>query len=103
MRYSLAILGLVVASPMALAQDTSQATTTNTALLPATLDEKNRKHALAELEKAGKAKNLAPGLQVDTIQTRVVGGSQVTSKSKYPFFVEWEDAKCGASLVWGGT
>ena len=42
-----------------------------------------------------------PGTQ--TITTRVVGGEQVTKPSQYPFFVEWEDAKCGASLIWGGT
>ena len=45
--------------------------------------------------------SLLPGTQ--TITTRVVGGQTVTKPSKYPFFVEWEDAKCGASLIWGGT
>lgn len=34
-----------------------------------------------------------------TTTTRIVGGTPVDSKTKYPYFIEWEDAKCGASLV----
>lgn len=56
---------------------------------PLTLLEKNK------LQKASKNGGLKSGLEV-----RVVGGNQVTQESKYPFFVEWEDAKCGASLIY---
>ncbi|CAB9504563.1 Vitamin K-dependent protein C (Fragment) [Seminavis robusta] len=31
--------------------------------------------------------------------TRIVGGDLVDNAFKYPFFMEWEDAKCGASLI----
>jgi len=30
---------------------------------------------------------------------KIVGGTTVTTPNKYPFFLEWEDAKCGASLI----
>ena len=55
---------------------------------PLTLLEKNK------LAKASGSSGLKLGLE-----TRVVGGSQVTQESKYPFFCEWEDAKCGGSLI----
>ena len=35
----------------------------------------------------------------EEVQNRVVGGDPVPSITKYPFFLEWEDAKCGASLI----
>jgi hypothetical protein len=38
-----------------------------------------------ELAKKSDMDDPPPGVQV-----RVVGGTQVTSKSKYPFLVEWE-------------
>lgn len=52
------------------------------------------------LEKNKSAKE-TPRLNPQGLDTRVVGGNQVNSKSKYPFYVEWEDANCGGSLVWG--
>ena len=29
----------------------------------------------------------------ETITTRIVGGTTVTDPTKYPYFLEWEDAK----------
>lgn len=72
------------------------ATTTTAEKPPMTVEEKE----LAVLA-GSRTPATRPGTQ--TITTRVVGGTTVTQASKYPFFVEWEDAKCGASLIWGGT
>jgi hypothetical protein len=33
------------------------------------------------------------------ISTRIVGGTIVTNPTKYPYYLEWKDAKCGASLI----
>jgi secreted trypsin-like serine protease len=38
-------------------------------------------------------------LPILNITNRVVGGNPVPTTTKYPFFIEWEDAKCGASLI----
>lgn len=53
---------------------------------------------LLEKKKREQANN-KPQLNPGQLQDRVVGGTQVTDESKYKFFVEWEDAKCGASLI----
>lgn len=76
---SLALLGLFLTPSLTLADEEPP-------LPPLTLLEKNK------LAKGGK--DLKPAIDI-----RVVGGDQVTQRSKYPFFVEWEDAKCGASLI----
>ena len=39
----------------------------------------------------------------EKVGTKIVGGTAVTNKNKYPYFLEWEDNRCGASLIWGGT
>ncbi|CAB9504569.1 Transmembrane protease serine [Seminavis robusta] len=57
---------------------------------PMTLSEK------IKLQKSYASEPTFPGMGIDD---RVVGGSPVTSQSEYPFFVEWESAACGASLI----
>lgn len=82
MRHStIALLGLV-AAPLTTAAEKEVGNP------PRTLVEKNKRAAMDETSRT------TPGLA-----TRVVGGQQVTDGSLYKYFVEWEDAKCGASLI----
>jgi hypothetical protein len=41
----------------------------------------------------------AVAAQENIVSNRIVGGTLITNPSKYPYFIEWEDAKCGASLI----
>jgi secreted trypsin-like serine protease len=41
----------------------------------------------------------AASAQEDIVSNRIIGGTMVTNPSKYPYYIEWEDAKCGASLI----
>jgi trypsin len=90
---SLAVLGLFLSPSLVLSQTKTGGPPTSEGedeeVIPLTLLEKNK------LAKDTKGKGGLPS----GIDMRVVGGQQVTQESKYPFFVQWEDAYCGGSLI----
>lgn len=98
MKHSFSLALLILGPSLVLADKTSDGTTVElpepaeTRKEPLTLLEKNKN---AELAKGGKSSGPKPGIDV-----RVVGGTKVTQESKYPFFVQWEDAYCGGSLIY---
>jgi len=67
--------------------------------IPLVLAQDTKSQSLHEINHHSLLRQPRKLIDESDLQSRIVGGTTVTNPTKYPYYMEWEDAKCGATLI----